>query len=76
MPAFVAIFPHAIVGFTPMVADVFRALPQHFLHVAIEPFVFADEMGNGFDHFAVKIELQLFARRIAHVHRSRAGVSI
>src|SRR4030095_16554182 len=76
MPAFVAIFPDAVVWLSPMLANVLSALTQHFLHFAIETIVFADEMRNGFDHFSVNIQLYLLARPIPDSDWTRIGVPI
>src|SRR5438477_4639470 len=55
VPTFVPIFPHTIVRFAPMFANISGNLTQHFLRFAIEIFVFADEMENRFDHFPINI---------------------
>src|SRR5205814_3848279 len=75
-PSFVSIFPNSVVRLAPMFADIFGALTQHLLRVAIEIFLFANEMRNGFDHFSVEIELHLLARGIADAHRTRTSVSM
>src|SRR5438477_12383617 len=74
-PPFVAIFPHAIVWLAPMFADELGALMQHLLHFVIKLFVFTDEMRNGFDYFAINIELQLAACGVANSYRPRTGES-
>ena len=75
-PALVPIFPHPIVRLAPVRADILSALPQHVSRVAIEIFLFANEMRNGFHHFAVKVELHLLACSVTDARRTRISVSI
>src|SRR5438046_12691 len=74
--ALVSCFPYAVVGFSPVLANVFGTLPQHLLHVAIEFFGFADKVRNRINYFTIKVELELLARGVAEPHRTRVGVAV
>ena len=67
MAAFVALFPYSVVRLFPMLANILAALAQHLLHFVVGRFL-SKKMANRFNHFAINIELQLFACRIADSH--------
>ena len=74
MPALVAIFPHAMVGLTPVFADKLAALPEHLLHFTIE-LPILKKMSDGFDDLAVSVELDLLAGGVAETDGTRTRVA-
>src|SRR5205807_9932339 len=74
MTEFVAFFPHSIVRFVPMFANVLAALAQHLLHLVIGLFIY-EKMRDRLDHFAINVELRLFTRRVADPYGARTKMT-
>ena len=70
-----AILPNAAVGLAPVSADILAEMEEHLLRFAIQLATTLYKVGNGLDHFAIHVELELNPCVIADANRAGAGIA-